>query len=204
MTQTTTTSKSLSAPAANPRAHVLDENQARGDLAHRLAQSPSTSSLASTQSSTGPETPSSSEGYHTISTTSIVTTRKRKVRRPTFEARSSRLDPEMLTKNQDPFRGFHTLFWIVMGAYGLITFEQNWTKVGRAFGGTGTLFSSFSQDAIILAISDLGLVLSTGVALLLIKTIAKGWIRYRVTGMVIQHCVQVLFLLFAIAWAIWR
>ncbi|KAF9099548.1 hypothetical protein BGX23_001189 [Mortierella sp. AD031] len=168
----------------------------------KLSGSPSASSLASTRSSTSPGTPSSTDGYHAISTMSTVTTKKRKVRRPTFEPRTSRLDPESMTKNQDPFRGFHTLFWIVMGAYGLITFDQEWTRVGKAFGGT--LFSSFSQDAIILAISDLGLVLSTGVAFLLIKVISKGWIRYRVAGMVIQHCVQVLFLLLAIAWTIWR
>ncbi|KAG0026343.1 hypothetical protein BGZ81_006447 [Podila clonocystis] len=55
-----------------------------------------------------------------------------------------------------------------------------------------------------LAVSDAGLVLSTGIAFLLIKTVAKGWLRYRVAGMVIQHCVQVLFLLFAIVWTIWR
>ncbi|KAF9938829.1 hypothetical protein BGZ65_012100 [Modicella reniformis] len=192
-TRTTTT--------INPRGQQPDEDRVRKDLAQCLANSPSSSSLAS-QSSTGSGTPSSAEGYHTISTTSIVTTRKHKVRRPTFEARSSRLDPEELAKNQDPFRGFHTLFWIVMGAYGLITFEEEWTKVGRAFGGS--LFSSFSQDAIILAISDLGLVLSTGMAFLLIQVVAKGWIRYRIAGMAIQHCLQILFLLSAIAWTIWR
>ena len=89
-----------------------------------------------------------------------------------------------------------------MGAYGIITFDEEWTKVGKAFGGT--LFSSFSQDAIMLAISDFGLVLSTGVAFLLVKVLAKGWIRYQIVGLVIQHCVQLLFLLVAIAWTIWR
>lgn len=159
------------------------------------------SRTSSRSGSASPGTPSSTEDFHTISTTA-TTARKRKVRRPTFEARSSRLDPEALDKNQDPFRGFHTLFWIVMGAYGLITFDEEWTRAGKAFGGS--LFSSFSQDAIMLAVSDAGLVLSTGIAFLLIKTTAKGWLRYRVAGMVIQHCVQVLFLLFAIVWTIWR
>ncbi|KAF9139169.1 hypothetical protein BGX30_008277 [Mortierella sp. GBA39] len=186
----------------NLRSRLQDADQSRMGASSLLNGSSSVTSLASTRSSTSPGTPSSTDGYHAISTTSTVTTKKRKVRRPTFEPRSSRLDPEMMAKNEDPFRGFHTLFWIVMGAYGLITFDQEWTRVGKAFGGT--LFSSFSQDAIILAISDLGLVLSTGVAFLLIKVISKGWMRYRVAGMVVQHCVQVLFLLFAIAWTIWR
>lgn len=186
----------------NLRVRPQDADRSRMGGSSLLNGSSSATSLTSTRSSTSPGTPSSTDGYHAISTISTVTTKKRKVRRPTFEPRSSRLDPEMMAKNEDPFRGFHTLFWIVMGAYGLITFDQEWTRVGKAFGGT--LFSSFSQDAIILAISDLGLVLSTGVAFLLIKVISKGWMRYRVAGMVVQHCVQVLFLLFAIAWTIWR
>ncbi|KAK3847374.1 MAG: MBOAT, membrane-bound O-acyltransferase family-domain-containing protein [Linnemannia gamsii] len=197
---TTTTQKSVTEPN-NLRVRLQEADRSRMGSS-LLNGSSSATSLASTRSSTSPGTPSSTDGYHAISTTSTVTTKKRKVRRPTFEARSSRLDPEQMAKNEDPFRGFHTLFWIVMGAYGLITFDQEWTRVGKAFGGT--LFSSFSQDAIILAISDFGLVLSTGMAFLLIKVISKGWIRYRVAGMVIQHCVQVLFLLFAIAWTIWR
>ncbi|KAF9327517.1 hypothetical protein BGZ91_001432 [Linnemannia elongata] len=186
----------------NLKVRLQDADRSRMGASPLLNGSSSATSLASTRTSTSPGTPSSMDGYHAISTISTVTTKKRKVRRPTFEPRSSRLDPEMMAKNEDPFRGFHTLFWIVMGAYGLITFDQEWTRVGKAFGGT--LFSSFSQDAIILAISDLGLVLSTGVAFLLIKVISKGWMRYRVAGMVVQHCVQVLFLLFAIAWTIWR
>ncbi|KAF9427585.1 hypothetical protein BGZ94_004614 [Podila epigama] len=168
-----------------------------------LSASSSNNSITSTSSETSsPGTSSSTEGNYQAISTTTTTIRKRKVRRPTFEARSSRLDPETLTKNQDPFRGFHTLFWIVMGAYGLITFDEEWTRMGKAFGGT--LFSSFSQDAIILAISDGGLVLSTGVAFLLIKAVALGWLRYKAAGMVIQHCIQVLFLLCAIAWTIWR
>ncbi|KAG0079457.1 hypothetical protein BGZ93_006478 [Podila epicladia] len=180
---------------------VHEEKEPLG--ASPLSTNSSDDSLTSSRSgSASPGTPSSTEGFHTVSTTTTTTTRKRKVRRPTFEARSSRLDPEALNKNQDPFRGFHTLFWIVMGAYGLITFDEEWTRAGKAFGGS--LFSSFSQDAIMLAVSDAGLVLSTGIAFLLIKTTAKGWLRYRVAGIVIQHCIQVLFLLFAIVWTIWR
>ncbi|KAF9580708.1 hypothetical protein BGW38_002529, partial [Lunasporangiospora selenospora] len=163
----------------------------------------SRSSSSSSLASSIPGTPSSANGvFRTVTTTSTVTTKKRKVRRPTFEARSSRLDPEAMSESKDPFRGFHTLFWIVMGAYGVITFNEEWTKVGKAFGGT--LFSSFSQDAIGLAFSDMGLILATFVAYFLSKVISKGWIRYKITGMVIQHCVQLIFLLFAIVWTIWK
>ncbi|KAG0260730.1 hypothetical protein DFQ27_003347 [Actinomortierella ambigua] len=170
---------------------------------------------SSTSSDLTPGTPSSVEGggvgvgggvgeYQTILTTTTTTTtkRKRKVRRPTFMARTSRLDPEAMTKNQDPFRGFHTLFWIVMGAYGVITFHAEWMRVGKMFGGT--LFSSFSQDAIILAFSDFCLVLSTFVAFGLAKMVAKGWMPYQPVGFVLQHCIQVVFLISAVAWTIWR
>ncbi|KAF9932304.1 hypothetical protein BGZ67_004828 [Mortierella alpina] len=212
-TSTSASFKTLSAQPSGPclPSKAVTTAQTPSPLAqqHRLQEirtplhtSSSTTSLVSTTSSSGSGTPSSTDGYHTIATISTTTTRKRKVRRPTFEARSSRLDPEELSRSQDPFRGFHTLFWIVMGAYGLITFDEEWTRVGKAFGGT--FFSSFSQDAIMLAVSDIGLVLSTGLAFLLIKVIAKGWMRYKVTGMVVQHCVQVLFLLLATAWTIWR
>ncbi|KAF9969809.1 hypothetical protein BGZ73_007671 [Actinomortierella ambigua] len=154
-----------------------DTQSASGSTEHGPEGSLAAVAAASTSSGSRPDTPSSAEGgegYQTILTTTTTTTRKRKVRRPTFEARPSRLDPETMTKNQDPFRGFHTLFWIVMGAYGVITFHEEWTRVGKLFGGS--LFSSFSQDAIFLAFSDFCLVLSTFFAFALVKLVAKGWI----------------------------
>ncbi|KAF9360406.1 hypothetical protein BGX26_009531 [Mortierella sp. AD094] len=173
----------------------LDHHNALGD-------SPITSSVASTESSPGPNTPTSVDAYNAISISSTATKKKRRVRLPTFEARPSPLDPETLAKTHNPFRGFHNLFWLIMGAYGILTFDAEWTRVGKAFGGT--LFSSFSQDAIMLAISDLFLVSGTGLAFLLIKAISKGWLRYRVAGMIIQHSAQALFLLSAITWTLWR
>ncbi|KAF8977257.1 hypothetical protein BGZ46_007524 [Entomortierella lignicola] len=166
-----------------------------------LNDSPVSSSFASTQSSPGPNTPTAADVYNAISISS-ATKKKRRVRLPTFEARPSPLDPETLSKTQNPFRGFHNLFWLIMGAYGILTFDAEWTRVGKMFGGT--LFSSFSQDAIMLAISDFFLVSATSMAYFLIKAISKGWLRYNVAGMVVQHCAQTLFLLSAITWIMWR
>ncbi|EPQ56233.1 MBOAT-domain-containing protein [Gloeophyllum trabeum ATCC 11539] len=60
--------------------------------------------------------------------------------------------------------------------------------------------SMFSQDAITLAISDAVLVLSTGLCVPFAKMIAKGWINYYWTGLVIQHVWQTLVLAIAVKW----
>ncbi|KAG0325330.1 hypothetical protein BGZ99_000786 [Dissophora globulifera] len=187
-------------PGQSTEGSPITAHPLRTEASKLLSSSSSSSSLTSTASTNGPGTPSSVDGY-TI-TTSTVTTKKRKVRRPTFEPRTSPLDPETMSQKQDSFHGFHTLFWITMGAYGVITLDSEWTRIGSVF--SGMLFSSFSQDAIMLFFSDVTLVVSTAFSLLLVKAIAKGWIRYKVTGMVIQHTLQALFLFLAIAWAIFR
>jgi sterol O-acyltransferase len=57
-----------------------------------------------------------------------------------------------------------------------------------------------SQDAITLAISDFILVTSTGVCVLFAKAIARGWIRYYWTGVVLQHLIQAVVLGVAVTW----
>jgi sterol O-acyltransferase len=60
---------------------------------------------------------------------------------------------------QDPFRGFYTLFWILLAIMTLRTFEQSYQQSGFV---VGTRFATlFSQDAKVLALSDLVLVGST-------------------------------------------
>ncbi|KAF9175501.1 hypothetical protein BGX21_005514 [Mortierella sp. AD011] len=195
------TKQSLSVSTSSTSASAALQKQL--DHHHNtLSDSSNSSSVESTESSPGPNTPTSVDAYNTISITSVATKKKRRVRLPTFEARPSALDPETLSKTLNPFRGFHNLFWLIMGAYGILTFDAEWTRVGKVFGGS--LFSSFSQDAIMLAISDFFLVSATGIAFLLIKAISKGWLRYKVAGMVVQHSVQALFLLSAIIWTLWR
>ena len=116
----------------------------------------------------------------------------------TFQPRSSQLDRETLDSHQDPFRGFFTLFWIAMGFYLIQTVIKNFQSAGIFV--DLSFFRLFSQDAIGLIQSDLCMVGSMFFAVLLQKVIALGWIRWRYTGMIIQHIFQVIFLFVPIYW----
>jgi len=58
----------------------------------------------------------------------------------------------------------------------------------------------FSRDAIALALSDAALVGCTIVCVPFAKAVSKGWIRYRWTGMVLQHLLQTSILFTAVVW----
>ncbi|KAF0494959.1 MBOAT-domain-containing protein [Gigaspora margarita] len=120
----------------------------------------------------------------------------------TFKPRSSQLDREQLESAQDPFRGFFTLFWMAMGFYVIQTWSKNLQAAGILF--DLSFFRLFSQDAITLIISDLVMVGSMFFSVILQKLIAMGWIRWRYTGMIIQHIFQVSFLFIPIYWTFVR
>ncbi|CAG8566759.1 4983_t:CDS:2, partial [Gigaspora rosea] len=102
----------------------------------------------------------------------------------TFKPRSSQLDREQLESAQDPFRGFFTLFWMAMGFYVIQTWTRNLQAAGILF--DLSFFRLLSQDAIALIISDLVMVGSMFFAVILQKLIAKGWIRWRYTAMLMK------------------
>ncbi|CAG8543841.1 11664_t:CDS:2 [Funneliformis mosseae] len=120
----------------------------------------------------------------------------------TFQPRRSQLDRETLDSHQDSFRGFFTLFWIAMGFYiiqaGVKNFQSAGILVDLSF------FRLFSQDAIGLILSDMCMVGSMFFAVLLQKVIARGWIRWRYTGMIIQHIFQVMFLFVPTYWTFFK
>ena len=58
----------------------------------------------------------------------------------------------------------------------------------------------FSRHALSLALSDLILVLSTGVCVPFAKLLAKGYIKYHWTGVAIQHVWQSLVLALTVKW----
>ena len=60
--------------------------------------------------------------------------------------------------------------------------------------------SMFSEDAWTLAISDGVLVFSTLICVPFAQAIAKGWIRYYWTGLILQHIWQTSVLFVAITW----
>ncbi|CAG8583509.1 27829_t:CDS:2 [Racocetra persica] len=119
-----------------------------------------------------------------------------------FKPRSSQLDREQLESAQDPFRGFFTLFWIAMGFYVIQTWAKNFESAGILF--ELSFFRLFSQDAICLILSDAIMIGSMFFAVLLQKLIAMRWIRWRYTGMIIQHLFQISFLFVPIYWTFVR
>jgi sterol O-acyltransferase len=59
---------------------------------------------------------------------------------------------------------------------------------------------SISQDAITLALSDAALVLTTGLCVPFAMLIRDGWIRYKYTGMILQHIFQAAVLGIVVTW----
>ncbi|EJD47986.1 MBOAT-domain-containing protein [Auricularia subglabra TFB-10046 SS5] len=116
----------------------------------------------------------------------------------TFEPRTSHFDTNNARTGQNEFRGFFTLFWIsifILTVQTYVTsFERNGYPLSLAF---ATLFS---RNAFTLALSDGVLVASTGLSVLFVKAVQKGWIRYYYTGIVIHHTFQTLMLACAVTW----
>ncbi|CAI2172675.1 9335_t:CDS:2 [Funneliformis geosporum] len=119
-----------------------------------------------------------------------------------FQPRRSQLDRETLDSHQESFRGFFTLFWIAMGFYIIQAGVKNFQSTGILV--DLTFFRLFSQDAIGLILSDMCMVGSMFFSVLIQKVIARGWIRWRYTGMIIQHVFQVMFLFVPIYWTFFR
>ena len=120
----------------------------------------------------------------------------------TFEPRLSPFDRFNPTSAADTFRGFHTLFWILMAIISIRTFFKTYALSGHILGMTfGRLIG---KDGLVLALSDAVLVGSTVVCVPFMQLVEQGWIRYQWTGLVIQHVAQALFLGSAIRWTFFR
>ncbi|KZV94583.1 MBOAT-domain-containing protein [Exidia glandulosa HHB12029] len=116
----------------------------------------------------------------------------------TFEPRTSVFDTTNEHTGKNEFRGFFTLFWIsifLLTVQNYITsFERNGYPLSLAFA------TMFSRNAFTLALSDAVLVASTGLSVLFVKAVQKGWIRYYYTGVIIHHSFQTLMLACAVTW----
>lgn len=89
-----------------------------------------------------------------------------------------------------------------MGFYIIQTGVKNFQSAGILL--DLTFFRLFSQDALGLILSDACMVGSMFFAVLLQKAIAHGWIRWRYTGMIIQHIFQITFLFVPIYWTFFK
>ncbi|THV02464.1 MBOAT-domain-containing protein [Dendrothele bispora CBS 962.96] len=115
-----------------------------------------------------------------------------------FAPRQSAFDINNEASTTNEFRGFFTLFWISIFIFMVRTYILSFEEHGHAL--NLHFASMFSRDAITLALSDGVLVASTGVSVLFAKAIAKGWVRYYWTGVIIQHIIQTVILFTAISW----
>ncbi|KAF9647429.1 MBOAT-domain-containing protein [Thelephora ganbajun] len=116
----------------------------------------------------------------------------------TFTSRASHFDTNNVSSGTNEFRGFFTLFWIAIFLFMTRTYiegiEANGTPLNLQF---ATLFS---RHALPLALSDATLVLSTGVCVPFAKLLAKDYIKYHWTGVIIQHSWQTLVLAITVKW----
>lgn len=121
-----------------------------------------------------------------------------------FSPRKSTFDITNEKTVSNEFRGFFTLFWISMFLVAVRTYVRSLETKGKAISLDFAMKHMFSEDTLMLFISDAVLVFSTGVCIPFAKAVANGWISYYRTGLIIQHTWQALVLFTAIKWAFHR
>ncbi|WWC72925.1 uncharacterized protein I206_106889 [Kwoniella pini CBS 10737] len=115
-----------------------------------------------------------------------------------FTPRVSSLDRTNERSQNDQFRGFFVLFWIGLALLFLRTSVQSWeenrTPLSWNFGRLIT------GDALVLAVSDLIMVLAMFFCVPFVKGLQYRWYTYGWTGLFIQHTFQTLYLGAAVWW----
>ncbi|GAA5943472.1 uncharacterized protein JCM15063_006483 [Sporobolomyces koalae] len=123
-------------------------------------------------------------------------------RRTHFTPRTSHFDRDNLSSAQDVFRGFWTLFWIVLATAATRSVMRKLEENGGLY--RWDFADLISEDGLNLAISDAVMVSSTLLCVPFIKLILSGWIRYHGAGLVLQHIGQAAFLAVAVRWTFHR
>ncbi|KAK4689379.1 sterol O-acyltransferase, partial [Tremellales sp. Uapishka_1] len=119
-----------------------------------------------------------------------------------FTPRVSPLDRHNAKSQVDEFRGFFTLFWIGLALLFLRTSAQSWEEnrqiLSPAFGRLIT------RDALVLAISDGIMVLTSVLCVPFVKALQYRYFSYYYTGLVLQHMFQTAYLGLAVWWGYHR
>lgn len=118
-----------------------------------------------------------------------------------YTPRQSMLDRTNPESNTNPFRGFHTLFWIMVAIAILNIFNLTFEHTGEIL--SMTLASVFSRDAKILIVSDALLVLSLFVCVPYIKFVKFLGVPSRYIAP-LQYLWEIGLLLAVVAWARYR
>nr|XP_019049785.1 sterol O-acyltransferase [Kwoniella bestiolae CBS 10118]OCF28715.1 sterol O-acyltransferase [Kwoniella bestiolae CBS 10118] len=115
-----------------------------------------------------------------------------------FTPRVSSLDRTNERSQTDEFRGFFVLFWIGLALLFLRTSMQSWEENRTPLSWTfGRLITG---DALVLAISDILMVLTMFVCVPFVKGLQNRWYRYHWTGLILQHTFQTIYLGTAVWW----
>ncbi|KAJ3219885.1 hypothetical protein HK099_004546 [Clydaea vesicula] len=110
-----------------------------------------------------------------------------KVKKMKFIARSSRLDSEVLNKEDNSFRGFFTFFWISLVYYVLFTCYKSYKSQGIIF--SLSFFFHMTTDGLNLFTLDMMMVISCFVVVFLQKLINYGLIPLELS--IIVHTVYI-------------
>ncbi|KAI0083952.1 MBOAT, membrane-bound O-acyltransferase family-domain-containing protein [Irpex rosettiformis] len=121
-----------------------------------------------------------------------------------FTPRESVFDISNANSGTNLFRGFFTLFWISMFLFAVRTYVRSVEAYGYPLSMEFGMRYMFTDDTIMLFISDGILVLSTAICVPFAKAIQKGWISYYGTGVILQHLWQTAVLFTAIKWTFTR
>nr|XP_018259362.1 sterol O-acyltransferase [Kwoniella dejecticola CBS 10117]OBR81520.1 sterol O-acyltransferase [Kwoniella dejecticola CBS 10117] len=115
-----------------------------------------------------------------------------------FTPRVSSLDRTNERSQNDQFRGFFVLFWFGLALLFLRTSMQSWEENRTPLSWTfGRLITG---DALVLAISDLVMVLAMFFCVPFVKGLQYRWYKYSWTGLIIQHTFQTVYLGTAVWW----
>lgn len=136
---------------------------------------------------------------HSISTARAqVRARRRLFYTIDYVPRVSHFDPRSDYHN---FRGFFALFWIALAIMVFTTVLRNIKDTGYPL--RVRVWSILSANVWELGLSDLAMVVSSGLVLLLQKVFrSRGWLRWRRGGMAIQSVFEAAWLALWIKWVI--
>jgi sterol O-acyltransferase len=119
-----------------------------------------------------------------------------------FTPRTSHFDLHNPSSQSDPFRGFYSLFWISMFLLVLQTVIRSLAETGYVL--SGTFFHLITGDSLVLAASDAVMVGASGVCVLFVKGMVKGWWGYGWRVKTVQHAMQTAYLAVAVRWTFHR
>ncbi|KAI7851655.1 MBOAT, membrane-bound O-acyltransferase family-domain-containing protein [Circinella umbellata] len=185
--ETSDESSSLSSYTSEPSPRISKENDSKCITEVTLLAS----RPAITETQSTPPLPASS-GKQSL------THQFHKHRKLLFKARMTKFDISNPETSSDTFRGFYTLFWIVMAIYiiqsAIRCYEQEGVILSLGF------FRLFSKDGLTLLISDMTMVTTTITSVLFSKLLIWGVIPYEPLGALLQHVCQTVFLFLNIYW----